>query len=228
MSIFNTVELPCPACETAVSFELVASVSADRRPDLREAILDGSFQREACPSCGSTFRVDPEFTYLDIARGQYIAVWPVAKRDQWQACVERSQESFDNAFGKGATRAAAQIGKKVQPRVVFGWPALLEKVLANEAGIDDRTLEIAKVAVLSNESDLPLPGHRELRLVGERDGDLLLAWVRTDGEQRSDALLVPRAVIAEIEADPASWQGVRDDLAEGGLVVDFQREMLVG
>ena len=30
-------------------FRLAASVNADRRPDLREAILEGSFQAETCP-----------------------------------------------------------------------------------------------------------------------------------------------------------------------------------
>ena len=35
MSLFLTQELPCPSCRTPVSFELVHSVNADRRPDLR-------------------------------------------------------------------------------------------------------------------------------------------------------------------------------------------------
>ena len=77
MSIFRTYELNCPACNTPVRFDLVMSVSADRRPDLREAILDGSFQRKVCPACATAFRPEPEFTYIDFARGQYIFVYPV-------------------------------------------------------------------------------------------------------------------------------------------------------
>ena len=225
MSIFNRVTLPCPACATLVPFDLVVSVNADRRPDLRAAILDGSFQRNACPACGAAFRVDPEFTYLDIARGQYIAVWPVARRGEWQACAERSRASFESAFGSGASPAAKAIGRKVEPRAVFGWPALVEKLLAKQAGIDDRTLEVAKVAVLTAQSETPVPGKRELRLVGEKEGDPMLAWVRTDDEKLSGGLRVPRALIGEIEADPAQWKELRDDVADG-LVVDFQREML--
>ena len=225
MSIFNSVHLSCPACATPVAFELVASVSADRRPDLRAAILDGTFQRKSCPACGTLFRVDPEFTYIDLARGQYVAVWPVARRGEWQACAARSQASFDSAFGSGATSAAKRIGSKLEPRVVFGWPALVEKLLARQAGIDDRTLEVAKVAVLTAQSETPVPGRRELRLVGDRDGDLVLAWVSTEDEKLSDGLRVPRALIGEIEAEPAAWQDLRDDVADG-LVVDFQREML--
>ena len=83
MSIFRPLEVPCPGCDTPMQFELVFSVAADRRPALRDAILDGSFQRATCPVCGTTFRADPEFSYMDIARGQYIGVWPASRRGIW-------------------------------------------------------------------------------------------------------------------------------------------------
>ena len=225
MSIFRTVELPCPACQTPVEFELVHSVSADRRPDLRDAILDGTFQRQSCPACRTTFRVDPEFTYMDIRRGQYIGVWPVSRRAEWRACAEKTRAAFARTLGDGATAEAQSLGKGLTPRAVFGWPALGEKLLARDAGIDDRTLEVAKVAVLRTGDDVPLPGGQEFRLVGELDGDPVLAWVHTDSERREAAVRMPRALIGEIEAERAKWQKTFDDVAEG-LVVDFQREML--
>ena len=46
MSIFESTELACPACGAINAFEAVNSVNADRRADLRRAILDGSFQRQ--------------------------------------------------------------------------------------------------------------------------------------------------------------------------------------
>src|SRR5678815_2165427 len=81
MSIFKTVELPCPTCATRVSLELVHSVNADRRPDLRQAVLDGTFQREQCPACGLAFRVEPEFTYIDVGRGQFVTVGGMRNAD---------------------------------------------------------------------------------------------------------------------------------------------------
>ena len=59
MSVFHTQTVHCPACATPVEFKLVFSVNADRRPDLRDAIVAGTFQRQPCPSCGTEFRVDP-------------------------------------------------------------------------------------------------------------------------------------------------------------------------
>ena len=41
MSLFESAKSPCPKCGTPHAFEVVASVNADRRPDLRAAILDG-------------------------------------------------------------------------------------------------------------------------------------------------------------------------------------------
>jgi hypothetical protein len=223
MSIFRSVELPCPACETPVEFELVHSVSADRRPDLRDAILDGTFQRQTCPACKTTFRVDPEFTYMDIGRGQYIGVWPVSRR---RAQLRRENtRCLEQTLGSGATAEAQSLGRKLTPRVVFGWPALGEKILARQADIDDRTLEVAKMAVLRTRDDVPLPGEQEFRLVGELDGDPVLAWVHADSEQRQDAVRMPRALIGDIEAERDHWKKAFDEVAEG-LVVDFQREML--
>ena len=97
MSIFRTAQVPCPSCQTPVSFELVHSVNAGRRADLRNAILNRTFQKEKCPACGVAFRVEPEFTYMDLGRGQFLAVWPAAQVAQWQEHEKRSQQAFDTA-----------------------------------------------------------------------------------------------------------------------------------
>lgn len=225
MSLFRSAELACPACRAPVRVDLVISVSADRRPDLRAAILDGSFQRMNCQACASRYRIDPEFAYIDLARHQYLGVWPVARRRDWSACAERTQADFDLAFGRHADPEAQALGAALVLRVVFGWPALVEKILAGEAGIDDRTLEIAKVLALRKFDVAPLPGAHEFRLVGLEPDALRLAWVHTDSERLGAGLRVPRTLLAEIEAEPALWEPLRAEVAEGP-VVDFQRDML--
>lgn len=228
MSIFQEQMLACPSCGTEVAFELVHSVSADRRPDLRDAILDRSFQRQPCPSCGTAFRVDPEFVYMDFGRGQYIGVWPASRRPEWQACAAQTRQVFDDALGARAPASARKLGDAMQVRAVFGWPALVEKLLARSMGIDDRTLEIAKLAVMRTREESPLPGALELRLVGEHEGDLVLDWVGTstdDEAGREPPLRVPRALISEIESEPQKWAALRESVAEGD-VVDFQRALL--
>ncbi len=226
MSIFRTLEAHCPTCDTAVAFELVYSVAADRRPDLREAILDGSFQRQACPSCGASFRADPEFSYMDIGNGLYIGVWPASTREQWREHAGRTQAVFDEMLGVGASAEAREIGAKLTPRAVFGWAALVEKILARQAGIDDTVLEVAKVAVTRMLEDMPLPGAHEFRLLRLEGADPVFGWVRTADGTVQGALRVPRRFIAAFETDPEKWQAARAKVADG-LVVDFQREMLL-
>ncbi len=227
MSIFKRIELPCPTCSSPVIFELVHSVNADRRPDLREAVLAGDFQREACPSCGFRFRVEPEFSYIDVGRGQFIAAWPASKLGQWKAHEAHSQGAFDRAFGKEAPPEAREIGAKLQVRAVFGWPALAEKLLAADAGIADTTLELAKAGIVRELDDAPIGGPNELRLLRVEDDQLVLGWVGSGDEQVGEMFGVPRTLIDEIEAGPAPWQALRDELT-GGAFVDLLRTLVDG
>lgn len=225
MSIFQTLDVPCPTCKAVVSFDLVHSVNADRRPDLRQAILDRSFQRETCPACGLTFRVEPEFTYINLKRGQYIAVWPVSKRAEFKALEARCRAAFDKAFGAAAPPEAQALGKKVSMRMVFGWPALNEKLIAAENGIDDRSLELAKVGIVRNLDEVPVGDELELRLVALMDDELKLGWIRARSDELTDVISVSRNVVAEIEADPDPWQALREDVV-GGAYVDYARGLI--
>ena len=98
MSMFQTMTVNCPECCTAVDFKAVFSVNADRRPDLRAAIIDGSFQRQPCAQCGKAFQLDPEMTYVDVGRGQWIATFPVAKLGQWKDLEEQARATFAQLF----------------------------------------------------------------------------------------------------------------------------------
>jgi CpXC protein len=229
MSIFQETAVACPMCGSELEFELVQSVSADRRPELREAILDGSFQRKACPSCGKRLRVEPELVYMDFQRGQYLGAWPATRRHEWKALAAQTRKTFDDALGKNAPASARKLGQGMQLRAVFGWWALAEKILARQLGIDDCTLEAAKLAVMRTQDESPLPGDSELRLLREQDGDLIFAWVGSHGgsDEQPPQMRVPRQLIGDIEAAPDQWQALRDSVTEGD-VVDFQREMLVG
>ncbi len=229
MSIFRTVYVDCPGCGTPVAYDLVHSVNAGRRADLRESILDGTFQLATCASCGHGFRIEPEFIYIDLPQKLYIGVWPVSKRSQWRDCAARTRAMFDEAMGADAPAEARGLGEGLDVRTVFGWHALVEKILARRAAIDDRTLEVAKLAVMRSQEEIPMPGRRELRLVGEHGGELLMTWVGApltiDEDEPPPVLRVPRQLIADIEGDPETWLAARESAAEGD-VVDFQREAL--
>jgi hypothetical protein len=206
-----------------VSFELVHSVNADRRPDLRDAILKRSFQRQPCTSCGYEFRIEPEFSYMDMRRGQFLAVWPSPAAEDFESYEERSRSRFEQAYGADAPPEAQDIGRLLTPRVVFGWIALNEKIIAQEAGIDDVLLELAKLAIIRTDANgTGLSTGTELRLIGVEEEKLVLGWFPRGGEDLINVVAVPKVLLKEIESQPDQWTDLRDELAKS-YFVDYRR-----
>ncbi len=220
MSVFQTIEVPCPSCQTSVKFELVHSVNAARRPDLRAAILERSFQRQNCSSCGFTFRVEPEFTYLDVTRKQFFAVYPASKLEQCNQLEPKAKDSYDRAYGPDSV--GKTLGQGMLARIVFGWAGLTEKLIAADNRIDDRTLEVAKIAVMRSMGEVKLGGDREFRLLGVTPENLAFGWLR--GSNLDEEIGVPRELLGEIEAQPSDWAGLMKEVA-GTMFVDYRRGM---
>jgi endogenous inhibitor of DNA gyrase (YacG/DUF329 family) len=103
---FRTETVNCPACATPVEFELVFSVNADRRPDLRDAIVAGTFQRQPCPSCGTDFgsiRNSPHGARAT-ALHRRLAAWPSAPAGRR---APSRRPNLRDGLGKAASPEAA-------------------------------------------------------------------------------------------------------------------------
>lgn len=218
MSLFVSQNLPCPSCGKSIEFAVNFSVNADRRPDFRAAIIDGSFQSEECGNCGTPFRLEPEMTYLDIGRGQWILVRPASKRQEWPMLEADARDAFDLAFGDAAPAPARAIGAGLTARVTFGWAALREKLLCREAGIDDATLEMLKLLLMRTMPETPLTADNELRFGGVQGDELHLAWIRFDDESVVETMVVPRGLYDDIDKSGEDWRGLREQLTAGTYV----------
>jgi len=227
MSRFFPLEIKCPACQEPIKFNANASVNADRRPDFRDAIIAGSFQRTSCPKCAAAFRLDPELNYLDVGRGQWIAVYPYAKINDWQLLEADSREAFDLAYGAQASEGAQEIGRDLKPRLVFGWSALREKLVVLEKGLDDVELELLKMALLRGMEDPPLKVGHELRFVDldAETGELVFVVLVSKTEDFVEELRVPRELYDEIAADQEGWRELRQEL-QGSYFVDMLKLMI--
>ncbi|MFY9478531.1 MAG: CpXC domain-containing protein [Aquabacterium sp.] len=223
MSLFNPTDLSCPHCGQSFSFDLCASVNADRRPDLRQAILDDTFQQATCPHCQGSFRMEPQLSYLDVGRGHWVAAFPRTQVDDWKAVEARAQEGFNRSYGTGASAAERELGASLTTRVVFSWDALREKLIAFEAGLDDVALEELKLLLMRDMQEPPLPLGAELRLTGvSADGTELAISVLDRTGQELESLDVPRDLLDEITADPEGWAELGASLRAGAFV-DVQR-----
>ncbi len=226
MSLFHPITINCPQCREPNEFQANASVNADRRPDLRQAILDGSFQRQACTKCSTSFRLDPELNYLDVGRNQWLAVFPVSRLGDWESLEKHAQEMFDVAYGSQASATAREIGEDLKPQLVFGWAALREKLICDQNLLDDVSLELVKITIMRNMPDVPLSDQTELRLIDVKDGHLAMAWIMALTERLVERMGIPMDLYQEIHADTESWKPLRDQLSSG-IFVDVQR-LLIG
>lgn len=224
MSVFERKDVKCPACGEVLDFGVNYSLNADRRPDFRQQIIDGSFQRKACDKCGESFRMEPEMTYMDMGRGQLILVLPNRRVEDWDALEEAAIAIHSELFGPDSSDDAQEMGRQVTPRVTFGWGALREKILCSEYGINDISLELAKLAILAELEDPPLNDRSEFRL-GKVDDQLHFGWITTGTEALLETISVPKTLLAEIEANSNAWEAAKAELMKGPYV-DMQRLLI--
>jgi hypothetical protein len=202
--------------------EGVGSVNADRRPDFRDDILQSNFQDETCPHCHTSFRLAPEFNYLDVGRGQWIASMPANRLRDWIEVEDSTKESFAISYGAKAPQAARDIGVDLTVRLTFGWPAVREKILANDRGIDDAVLEMLKLETIRRIPSAPLAEGIELRLVDATDEALSFVWINAATEEVLETLQVRRTLLDAILENEEGWKPIRDQLTDGPFV-DIQK-----
>ncbi len=217
MSLFQTATVACPSCSAMVPFDVVQSVNADRRPDLRDDILHNRFQRETCSECGHAFRLEPEMTYLDEGRKQWLLVQPAQNVARWIELEVQAQKSFEQAYGSRAPAIMQQLGKELSARVTFGWAALREKILAAASDLDDRVLEVVKIALVRGLDDSPISDTTELRLVEVQPQILVMAWIDAAKETAIEVLQVPRSLYDDVAAG-AGWKPLVEEVSAGAYV----------
>lgn len=225
MSLFMPVNLICPACEALITMDAVGSVNADRRPDLREDILENRFQDVTCGSCGESFRLQPNFNYLDAGRGQWIASMPADRMAEHARIADEVTDLFDRSYGRNAPVAARAVGDDLTVRLTFGWPALREKLLARAHDLDDVVLEMLKLDLMRRLPSAPLTARTDLRLVGVSDDLLQFVWFDAETEEGYQEVAVRRALYDEIVQAADAWGGIRARL-EDGVFVDVKKLIL--
>lgn len=222
MSLFTTVSLTCPNCGEMFEIEAVESVNADRRPDLRDEIIAGSFQVYPCAKCGEPVRLEPQFNYLEVGANLWIAAYPGRMMPDYLEVEDGVSDVFDNSYGAHAMPAAQAIGNDLNVRLTFGWPAIREKLVLSKEGISDTGIEQLKLEILRRVPDAPLAPGIELRFAGIEDDMLHFAWIETESEAVLQEFAVKRSLLDELSDNAAAWGPVRSQL-ENGPFVDMQK-----
>lgn len=218
MSLFSTTQLACPKCEQETRFAEVGSINADRRPDLRQGIIDGTLQNIVCTHCKETFVLQPDLNYMDAARGQWIAAYPAYRVLDHLEAADEMTELFEKSFGEKAGKAEQELGKSLVGRVVFGWPAMREKLLIRELELDEVAVELMKLDFLRDGANVPFGAQPELRLVSVEETTMVFCWFGEGvvDSQRILELEVDR--YQDITANIDDWKAIVDQLTDSPFV----------
>jgi hypothetical protein len=153
-------------CGHEQTVELVWGIHITRLPLARRQILDGTFQVFECESCGEATRVTGQTVYTDFDRHHYVAIEPHIG-ENWVSVRALHDRVFEDSFTNGPGMAS-EMGVKFKKRMVFGFPALREKLMIWDADLDDLVVEALK-AELADRAGLDA-GEALFRLSGVLPG----------------------------------------------------------
>lgn len=222
MSIVKPATLICAHCGHEQEVPYIHSINGDRKSELRDRILDNTIGQVTCEGCGVTLRSPPELTYWDQTNRLWLNVRPPQDENDWMTHEAETANVHAVTFGITAPPFVQELAEGMTKRLVFGWAGLREKLICQLEGIDDVTLELAKLAVMREGEGLSLPQGAALRLASASDTELTFVWLVGLVESCEGVLDVPRALLHEIEATPEAWRSLRADL-EQGFFVDVLR-----
>jgi hypothetical protein len=140
MAVFRQHTVTC-ACGRVFKVSLADSINVKRSPAAREAILRSELHRGTCPGCHERMTVEKPFYYTDLTRNALFKVLPRGERHTFKAASKRL-----DAVAKLVPNELTEGPRKL--RVLFGMDELREKLVAEDAGFDDRVVELLKVLLI--------------------------------------------------------------------------------
>jgi hypothetical protein len=141
MAVYHPIAVTCP-CGATLSASLAKSINAGRTPSIRDKIIRGEFHQTVCPTCGRRAAVELPFFYTDLSRHAIYSVRPRSERYEFRRYSEKL------TYAAGAVPADLASSDPRQLRVIYGLDELREKLIAQDAGFDDRMIELLKVFAL--------------------------------------------------------------------------------
>ena len=194
MAVFHPTTVKCP-CGNMLTAQLAESLNVKRSPADREKILRGELHRVSCPSCGRQMTVEKPFYYTDLDRNAFFKVLPRGERHLWKIAsknLKTAANFFPNQISQPDGRTL---------RVIFGMDELREKLVAQDAGMDDRIVELLKV-FLTYEHPVLLRRAR-LRLVFDRVTNEAFEFTASyEHHTQRFRLAIPITIVNEIAAKP--------------------------
>lgn len=156
MSTFLHAKIACSACGHVYDGDVAESLHISTRPDIRADILAGRFHRFQCPACGAWTTIEKLLAYTDFARHHWFTVVPTVELPFLSQWCELAASSFRTTMiERCPSLVRDEMASRMLRRLVFGLASLRDKLIALDAGLDDRVLEIVKLELLREYGVLP-------------------------------------------------------------------------
>jgi hypothetical protein len=225
VSVYQNRPLCCPACGFEQVQSVLVSLNGQRTPRIVEEIRRGVFQHLRCERCGAAFVADGPLIYTDFSLRRWVGVFPRTWEEAWRSIEHQSADSHRRAMIDHAPAIVREMADGFAIRTVFGLPALAEKILCWDHGLDDRLVEVLKLDLYRSEGGPAADPLRRPRLIAASGDRLDFACdgLLPDG----DTLSVGTERLDAIAGDVAAWQGALDRIASGPYV-DVGRLLIDG
>jgi hypothetical protein len=156
MSTFVHAKVACATCAHVHDADVAESLHISTRPDVRADILAGRFHRFRCPACEAWTTIEKLLAYTDFARHHWFTVVPTVELPflaQWRELAESSFRA--TMIERSPALVRDEMAPRMLRRLVFGLASLREKLIAFDAGLDDRVLEVLKLELLRERGLFP-------------------------------------------------------------------------
>lgn len=145
MTRFHKDYVLCPHCASEEHVVIWDRVHVQEDPDLKERILQKDLQTFACSNCGETVIMAEPFLYVDSAARQVFYYCP-----QYKDLLENERERLATMVLPNAAELLAlpeEQARHYRLRLTTQYNDLLEKIHLQAAGLDDRLMELVKLAM---------------------------------------------------------------------------------
>lgn len=132
MSKASSATIRCTKCRATQAINIWESVTANRRPDLKQMVLDGSIFRHVCEHCGARLTVTHPILYHDPDEGT--ACWLC------DGGITPELEDAMDSFGM-------VVPKTYSLRLVYSLDELAEKVRIWDSGLNDWFVHMLKMSL---------------------------------------------------------------------------------
>lgn len=143
MAMRDKVTIQCTECGQNLEVEQWTAVNGDKNPRQKLKILNGTLFNITCKKCGKENTVGYPMLYSDPKEN--IMIWLVFDNEEVSHVTDYFRKSKTEISENGE-----DVDKECRQRIVRDPHRLREKIMIFDSGLDDKIIEIAKLAYSQN------------------------------------------------------------------------------